>query len=540
MTEQNDAAELDDSATKTMDTRLRQAPIGVIETTSDGKILDVNDAAATLLDGDPATLRGTTISESFPKSAAGTLRETFDDAQPTSASFEEYYPLIDQWLAIDVQIDERALVYVRNCTPRKETTQAIDRLDHRLDRLQRINSLVAAVLQQVLGASDRSDIARTVCERLGGTDLYRFAWVGDRELSPERLQMVASAGKAPDLQEQIDESLGDERTLPGQEAVTSGETKLVETIAEDDTVPRGVRRAAFGHGIRSCLAVPLAYHGTVYGVVTVYSGQEDGFSEQECVALETLGSVAGFAIKAGRQENLLVSDTVTEVTIEARDETVPFVGAARDVDQTLSLDGAVPRGDGAVICYLAANGPIECLDELLADYQTVTDVRQIRSETQPLLQVTVTDETPVTALAAWGATIRGGEYNSESARLVAELPSDGDVRRLIEVVDETVSETKLIAKEETNQTPEPVEAFQDGLNDRLTDRQQTVLRTAYLSDYFASPRGSTSSEVAETLDIAGSTMLYHLRRAEQKLVKSFFDGAESDPTGGEATVSNDQ
>lgn len=522
-----------------MDDRLRRAPIGIIETTTDGRVVDVNDVAATLLETEPAALRGTAIGEGFPKSAAGTLREAFDGASPTPASFEEYYPRIDRWLAVDVHVDGGALVYVQDRTPRKELEQTVDRVDQRLDRVQRINSLVTTVLQQVIGTSDRSDIARTVCEQLGGTDLYRFAWVGDRSFSAERLRVLAAAGDAADLRERIDESLEGDRIVPGQAAVTAGETQLHESIAEDDTVPRGVRRAAFGHGLRSCLAVPLAYQGTVYGVVTVYSAREDGFSDQEQVALETLGSVAGFAIKAGQQEDLLVADTGTEVTVEVRGEAVPFVDAAREADLVFSLAGAIPRGDGAVVCYLTADGSIESADESLADREAVTDVRRIRDETEPLLQATVVGETPVTALAAWGGTIEGGEYSSESARLVAEVPSDGDVRRLLEAVDDVVSETQLVAKRETTRTPEPTEGFRETLDDRLTDRQRTVLRTAHLSDYFASPRGSSSAEVAETLDIAGSTMLYHLRRAEQKLVEAFFSADSAANTGAPATSMDD-
>ncbi|WP_455448058.1 bacterio-opsin activator domain-containing protein [Natrinema thermotolerans] len=522
-----------------MDDRLRRAPIGIIETTTDGRVVDINDVAATLLETDPSAIRGTAIGECFPKSADGTLREAFGGPSPTPASFEEYYPLIDRWLAVDVHVDEGTLVYVRDRTPRKETEQTVDRIDQRLDRIQRINSLVATVLQQVIGTSDRSDIARTVCEQLGGTDLYRFAWVGDRSFSEERLRVLAAAGDAADLRERIGESLEDERTVPGQAAVTSGETQRHEAIAEDDTVPRGIRRAAFGHGLQSCLAVPLAYQGTVYGVVTVYTDREDGFSDQERVALETLGGVAGFAINAGQQEDLLVADTGTEVTVEVRGETVPFVGAAREADRALSLAGAIPRGDGAVVCYLTADGPLEGVDESLTDCEAVANVRRIRDETEPLLQATVSGDTPVTALAAWGATIEGGEYGIESARLVAEVPSDGDVRRLLEAVDAVVSETQLVAKRETTRAPEPTEGFRDTLDEQLTDRQRTVLRTAHLSDYFTSPRGSSSAEVAETLDIAGSTMLYHLRRAEQKLVEAFFDADSATEAGGSDAAIDD-
>ena len=92
---------------------------------------------------------------------------------------------------------------------------------------------------------------------------------------------------------------------------------------------------------------------------------------------------------------------------------------------------------------------------------------------------------------------------------------------MMETVDDTVEKTSLVSKEETTRSPDSVDAFRDTLEERLTERQTTVLRTAYLGDYFESPRGSTSKEVAETLDITGPTVLYHLRRAQQKLIEAF-------------------
>jgi hypothetical protein len=62
--------------------------------------------------------------------------------------------------------------------------------------------------------------------------------------------------------------------------------------------------------------------------VSVYSGREDGFSDGERAGLEALARVAGFAIRALRQEDLLVADTLTEVTIDVHDESVPFLRAA--------------------------------------------------------------------------------------------------------------------------------------------------------------------------------------------------------------------
>jgi DNA-binding CsgD family transcriptional regulator len=527
----------------TLDDRLRAAPIGAIETSTDGRVLDADETAATTLQTTVDSLRGTDIREAFPRSAAGTLRAAFAGDSVTARSFEEYYPRTDRWLAVDIDVGETVLVYVRDRTRRNEKQERVDRLERRLERVQEINGLVATVLQRVIDASDRGAVGRTVCERLGGTDLYRFAWVGERDFPDDTLQALAAAGDAPDLRDQIGDTLAEAGALPERAALETGETQLVGSIADDETVPRDVRRAAFGHGLRSCLAVPLAYRGTTYGVVSVYSGREDGFSDQERAGLETLARVAGFAIRALRQEDLLVADTLTEVTVQVRDESLPFVRAVREAGCALALDGAVPRGDGAVICYLgtgqsgdgtdgSAGDPDDAspgIEATLADDGAVTDVRRIGDDGESQLQATLVGETPVTTLVAWGATVTAAEYAPDSARIVAEAPPDGDVRRMVEAVDATAAETNLVAKAETARTPDSAEAFRNDLDERLTDRQRSVLRTAHLSGYFASPRESTSEEVADTLDIAGSTLLYHLRRAERELVGAYFETDRETP-----------
>jgi DNA-binding CsgD family transcriptional regulator len=530
-----------------LDDRIRAAPGGVVETSTDGRVLDVDETAAATLESTTEALCGSSIHEAFPQSAAGTLREAFDGGAVADCSFEEYYPRVDRWLAVEIHVGETVLVYVRDRTDRMAEKERVDELEQRLGRVREVNSVVATVLRRVVDAPDRTSVGETVCERLGGTGPYQFAWVGERDFPGEELRELAAAGDAPDLRNGIDEALGEGGTLPERAALETGEAQLVGTIAEKGSIPRGVRRAAFGHGVQSCYAVPLAYRGTTYGVVSVYSGREDGFSEQERSVLETLAHVAGFAVRALRQEDLLVADTVTEVTIDVDDRSLPFARAARAADGRLSLDGAVPRGDGAVVCYVTVedtgeeSGATTDGDEdtdgssgaglrtALAEHEAVADVRWIQKSENPRLQATLVGETPISTLVAWGTSVATGEFTAESARLVAEAPSHGEVRRVVEAVDETAAETDLVAKTETTRTAETAEAFRSELDERLTDRQRTVLRTAYLSDYFDSPRGSTSKEVAGTLDIAGSTLLYHLRRAQQELVSTYLEADSKMP-----------
>jgi predicted DNA binding protein len=517
-----------------MNDRLRRAPVGVLETTRDGEVTAVNETAIEVLDTDVETLVGSDVRDTFPRSAAGTMSAVFA-ADPDERSFEEYYPGIDRWLAVDVVPDaDSVVVYVRDRSRRRADERRVDRLERRLDRMRTIDSLVATVLRTVIGASTREEVSRTLCERLGTTDLYEFTLVCERALGDDSLQVVASAGGAPETRDRVEDALDAGAPVPERATATTGNTQAVEAIPEDDSLPRPVRLAAFGRGLQSCLAVPLSYRDTVYGVLSVYSGREGGFGEGERASLETLGATAGFAINAIRQEGLLFADTVTELTLRVDDETVPLVTAARAAECDLSLTGAVPREDDTLVCYVQTTGDPETVVDALADHPDVVDRRVVSNgEDTASLEVTVTGGTPVTTLTAWGATVRTAEYDRRGVRLVAQVPADGELRRVVEAVDDTFCETDVLAKERTTREPETVEAFRTDLEERLTDRQLTVLHTAYLSDYFTSPRRSTAEEVAEALDVTGPTVLYHLRRAQRKLLDAFFTTGLSgeDPNG---------
>jgi hypothetical protein len=545
-----------------MNRRLERAPIGVLETTVDGEVTAANGTAADLFDVDRASLVGRDVRDAFPGSAGGPIRAAYDEGPADGHRFEEYYPTVDRWLAVELaRVDGAVLVYLQDRTRRHEDENRIERLERRLDRMETIDALVATVLGDLVDADDREEVPRTIVDRLGDTDLYEFALVAERDVVEDRLRVVAAAGNE-DLGARIEEALratgpGDDETpgrdaptaagVPERVAVDTGETEAVGRIAAADSIPKPVRLAAFAGGLQSCLAVPLSYRGTVYGVLSVYTSREGGFDAGERTSLETLGAVAGFAINAIRQEGLLFADTVTELTLEIRDPTTPFVAAAAAAGE-VSLVGAVPRGDDRVVCYVTVADGLDAARRTLSDHEGVAATRRVSDDDTDgdgdggeedderadghetgLLEVHLDGEAPVATLAAWGATIRSATYADGVARIVAVVPPDDEPRRLLEAVGAAFEDVEVVAKTRTERDPQSVDAFRTDLEERLTDRQRTVLRTAYLSEYFASPRGSTAEEVADALGITGPTVLYHLRNAQRSLLDVFFAGDSDVP-----------
>jgi hypothetical protein len=58
---------------------------------------------------------------------------------------------------------------------------------------------------------------------------------------------------------------------------------------------------------------------------------------------------------------------------------------------------------------------------------------------------------------------------------------------------------------------------------QLTEKQREVLITSYHMGYYDIPRRSTSLEVAKELGLADATIVEHLRKAEQRLLKHIIE-----------------
>ena len=112
------------------------------------------------------------------------------------------------------------------------------------------------------------------------------------------------------------------------------------------------------------------------------------------------------------------------------------------------------------------------------------------------------------------ATIQGDNYS-----LTVHLPPNADITRFTEAVMTHHPRVELATRRQVNRST-GTEGSIAAVTDSLTDQQQTVLRAAHHSGMFEWPRDSSGDQVASSLDIAASTFHYHLRKAEQKIVKA--------------------
>lgn len=511
-----------------MNERFERAPVGMVTVTDDGTVTAINDAAADLLEVD-AEMPPAPIEAVFPASVEGFVPSAFADGEPDESSTEEYYPELDRWLSVSVVPgDERATVFLSDESRRRARERETDQLRAELDRLALLNETVSTVLDDLVGASTRKAIAETVCERLGETELYEFAWVGEREVGGDDIVVRASAGETGRTYEQVRESLAASATTPERRAVETGMPQAVRSIADAESVPESVRRAAFADGIQSLLAIPLTSGSRVHGVVGVYAADPGAFSPREESSFATVGAIAGFAVDAARNRTLLSSDTVVELTIQLSDAADPLVAAATELDADLDVDGVVPQDDDRLLAYLTVDGAAPTrLEEVFADADAASLSRVVENgDDGGTAEVGLAAETALGTLSARGGTVRSAAFEPQRGRITIDLPPGAEIRRVADAVTRRF-DAEVLAKRQRERERTTATAFRDELRDRLTDRQETVLRTAFLADYFESPRGSTAEEVADALDITGPTLLYHLRTSQRKLLEEFFDRSDA-------------
>ncbi|WP_152043250.1 bacterio-opsin activator domain-containing protein [Salinigranum salinum] len=518
-----------------MDDVLDHVSDGVLVVNADWHVADANAVAAAQLDRDVSTLVGVDVREVFPRSVESTFHGHFagDDPVPAAVTFEDYFPDLGTWLEVrTVTVGDGLTIYLHDVTDRRGLERARRDSEAELGRLSRINATIQEIIRELVGATRRTEIEETVCERLVASDLYEFTWIGEREPLADRITHRVGAGEYREVVDLVVESGAspDTSECPEHAVIRTGQTRLVRQLVEDESLPDPIRRVAFARGLQSAIAVPVRYGTTTYGVLGVYATRPDAFSERERESLETLGVATGFVITAARQRNLLLSDTVVELTVRVTDPDDFLVAVASRLDCSLAVEGVVPLADGALLCYVSVEGAAPGdVREMAANRGDVDDPRVVNetSETESsvggLLEITLTGASPLRSLTERGATVRAATFEDGVGRLVVELAPDEDVRAIVESLGEAFAGSELLAKRERQRSVETAQEFRSALHESLTDRQRTALRVAYHGGYFQSPRDSTAEELAARLGVSSPTLHYHLRAAQWKLVDAFLD-----------------
>ena len=432
--------------------------------------------------------------------------------------------------SVDVQLIELFAGVVRSAFTRAEREDRLrsrrielERRREELAAADRFNTLVTQVIRSVLRATSGAAVRQSVCDDLAGSSLYEAAWIAtvEGDDDPASVSVESSSVTTDSFPETDEESF---LTSPFAQ-------RLVRKAHDTDTVV--VERRHFESGSHAesetdadagaesiAAAVPVACGRQRFGVLAVAGTEESGFAETTQSGLELLGETLGFAIIADRRRTTLIESDAVELEFSFSS---PLADLSAAFDCRCDHLGGVTDGDDAYAYEMrVTHGDFDAVRAFLDEYPEIRECGLAeRRDEGCVVEITV-DGAPPRLLAEAGFSLVSLYAADGDTRLVAEVPGDEDVTRVLDALAEHWDDVQLIAKRQTPSRGTDVAFPTDGAAG-LTDRQRSVLETAYEKGDYDWPRDHTAQEVAESLDIASATLHQHLRAAEHALVSSFVD-----------------
>jgi len=412
---------------------------------------------------------------------------------------------------------------VRDVTEREARERELERQRDELATFDRINRILLETTRELIRSADRDVIERTVCTQLSDSDLYQFAWIGERSVDGDRFVPRTIAGEDRGFLDGIATKLdGDEREgNPARRAIQSGRVQVLSSGTPGSDPWQDVASEC---GFESIAAIPLHHDDTVYGALMIHTERENAFTDHEQDGFDVLGRTVGYIINAVKHRKLLFTDTVLELEFRIADADSVLIDTAVGLDCELVLDGYF-SSEQQWILYVEIDGV--SVDEVVAtaaEDQRVERARDVSvTDGNRRVELVVTDASLIRTITRAGGSLRTATVCPDDTRLVVEIPADADVRDMVDHIQREHPNVDFVAQRERDHEVSAV-GRPDGVIGRLTDRQREVLEAAYRAGYFAWPRTSTAEEVAESLNLTSATLHGHLRKAEETILTKLFEG----------------
>jgi len=476
------------------------------------------------------------VDEGYPGEVFGTddplvvddLRER--DRGPDELAAAMYAPM-GSWGTISVgstepnafdDADEHALALLATgaaaaCTRARREHELREARAHTERVLDRVNGLVRRTVEVLVEARTREELEDGVVEELAATEPFRFALLARPDIAGDHLEPTAWAGSADTPAEELRFSTAE--TDPIGAVYREGRTRLLER----ETLPDGWPWPGLGDTTEALVAVPLVYRDTSYGVLVVCAGERDVLDEREQAVLDALGRASANAINAIERGRILDATEIIELDFSVGDPDLLFSRLSGE-GGVIESAGVEPRSDGNVELYLSATDvdPAAFERRVREDPEVASVTCIVAHERECLLEVVVAESLLVT-LAEFGAAIKAVRAETGTTRITVELPHEAEARELFDIVADRYPGTELLGYHERERPVETRQDFTAAISDRLTDRQETALRTAYLGGFFDWPRGVDGNELSDAMDISRPTYHQHLRAAQAKVFEELFE-----------------
>ena len=514
-----------------------EAPVGISlcdPDLADGPLVYVNDAweehtgypTEEVIGRNPRFLQGPETDPETVEKLSGAIA----NEEPVTVEIRNYRrdgtPFWNELTVAPVYDDDELVHYVgfqNDVTDRKlaedlaeERAEKIAAERQVLDRiLGRVNGLLSEISRILVEGTNADAISQKVCDEIADEPGYMGGWIAEVSSGTGRLDLTATSG----IPVEAETSLSLDETPP--EVRRAIETDEVQGCSAGSC--SGSPLAPKTVGGRRLLVIPITYGHRRYGLLGIYSSAEDALDRRERKVCQSVGKMIANGLHSVETTRILTTDRVVELCVDVTDESFTLSRIAGGVGAQIELLGTTRLDDDGCELYLKS----ETSEIDLESLRSMPFVRSVRavSETDDdfTFSVTATESPPFTRLAEHGGVIAEAAAEPTSASLTIEAPPEQDVRSMLDVLREEYDGVELRSRVERESRDRTLTEFASEVDDRLTERQRSALKTAELNGYFEWPRPVDGSEIAERMGITRQTFHQHLRAAERKLVEAYVD-----------------
>ncbi|MCT9095541.1 helix-turn-helix domain-containing protein [Haloarchaeobius sp. HME9146] len=225
------------------------------------------------------------------------------------------------------------------------------------------------------------------------------------------------------------------------------------------------------------------------------------------------------------------NDETVELEFTVRDQDCFFVVLSARADCRMELEHLAHRSDGTLLEFITVEGatPDEVRD-VVADLPAVKEAECILDSGDGcLFQFVLAGPCVAATLGDVQAYTREVWAEGGVGHVVADVPAHVSVRTVVETFEQRHSDVTLRSRHDRRHRL-PVQS-ENGTRalfaQRLTEKQQEVLRVAYDRGYFDWPRGASAEECADELGISQPTFSQHIRAAQANMFATLFEEDEA-------------
>ena len=276
--------------------------MGLAVSLTDGTIVEVNPAFASILGRTVDECRGLSAWEITPEAYTNQQREQLDSLERTGryGPFEKEYihkdghhvPVRLSGVIMERGGERFIWSSVEDITERKHA-------ERRLNQLNRLLRTISEINQLVVREEDRQALLDGTCRILVEHGQFRMAWIGFVDEATRCVTPSAWAGHVENYLDNLSITIEDVPQGRGPTGTSIRENRSVICADfEHDALMAFWRERALELGYRSSGAFPLHVRGAVAGAITIYAGEPGAIGDEETTLLEELAADLGHALQA--------------------------------------------------------------------------------------------------------------------------------------------------------------------------------------------------------------------------------------------------